>query len=109
MPGMETNPQSTGMPQPNPGHGAPSAGQSPSLADVGQLADSLAAPDRVRLIARLMGSLPAGYRAAIVEFGSQRNSSGKLRPRRSRIAPFSERSDAETDAPDNPAPPNIVD
>ena len=109
MPGMETNPQSTGLPQPNHGDGAPSTGPSPSVADVANLADSLAPPDRVRLIARLMESLPTAYRAAVVEFGLQSNSSGKLQPRRSRITPFFDRSDAETDAADGPAPPNIVD
>ncbi len=109
MPGMETNPQSTGMPQPSSLDSAPSADEALSLAEVAQLADSLAPLDQVRLIARLMESLPAGYRAAVVEFGLQGNSSGKLRPRRDRTAPLFSRSNAEADASGEPVPPPITD
>ncbi len=43
----------------------------PSLADVSVLAQSLDPKDQVRLIARLLESLPPKHRAAIVEFGMQ--------------------------------------
>jgi hypothetical protein len=55
----------------------------PTLAEVSALAESLDPKDQVRLIARLLESLPPKHRAAIVEFGMQsvRVPSEKLRTR----------------------------
>lgn len=92
------NPQPTGMLHPDPADSTPSVGQAPNLEEVSKLAQSLVPPDRVRLIARLMESLPASYRAAVVKFSLQ----GELPPLRAA------RATRRTQTTDEAPPPSVV-
>src|SRR5436190_24377854 len=70
---MLSSPEPSGTPQPDSTtDGRSSSEHRPGLVEVLTLAESLDPKDQMRLIARLLESLPPKHRAAIVEFGMQR-------------------------------------